>query len=1249
MFLCGWASYFEKIDASTIHPLILSILIVVCGGVIWKFDYGSIKIYWSHRRMFHDSSIMGPSINYLTNQKEPHSIKVKTLIKEYKKIISTTLSSDTSDDIVDTFVAIICLHKVSKVWLTRKYLKYQVLSMAFKKIKQAYFFITTMFCEKYHDERDLVETLFQNTVQLIIDKFDLHSHQHNQQNPDHSTNTVALKKLFIQWPVESFSSSTDDDEEDDFFLKSRPQFSHLHEERKLNLIEENCQGMQEDFQNDLSLLLTFVPLCFHKLYDCIFINSSDKADSLPLIVFLAQCLIYLEHANKSHPNFALVLTKLEAQCKQHMLENYLSVLLFENNLKKENWSNESLKTTDKLTLFKSMHINPSDHWKKLIDIECQRISEANNIQQNQDKDCRLFAASICIARLSQIQSCPPSYDSTTNNTLSSSLGEKVSNAIENICDPILKIIALDMILEMNNPFIFDEKQRNDLDLQRTRRLKHFREFPLLTLTFMVVRFHTQQKTFPMIPSMVKVIVTRFGETPTDRNRHSREAVLITLKQLGQLYYLSKSFDLNEWNSSLLFRWFNKATSFDSLNTTILSLIYVTELAFDAHLLQMYTNVHHKNEIFYLERSISQGISPSSNDKIMTNEAATWITNYLQKPSSKDILHKVITFTYECLEVEEKALAEIEKWLIYRNEEKLRIFAHYAALQLFIKHIKLPHLIDIINEILTTDDKFHLNSLLEHIFNSTVNHVTIPVQILSKWQTNLLYSSNITIWISRENIFDSILDLELKRITQNENKPPQLPSKSFLFIVKGCSYDLQVKLKQHLQTFIEQNKKENNVLKEQYVANVFQWIIESKIWNDRNKKFSKKLYKYVFSFLYHQSHRQVQKAILNSLYSVVSRSSSQDKKHALLTNSVIAHLDTIISSCNEYPEDALAVCLIIYGSYLSKLKQFEITYDVSDKIQQTLTELFTKSETKMISIRAGLCLIFAEQPEKPVNEIPHWFKDKYKLTVENEYDMLLQQTLFENDDSEFFRRSEIANYILSHSTKVLKKFVCELNDVLKRECNNYCSSDPLPNYVQIATEISRKKIQAALQKNSITEITFKTQLYQYAYYAKTETDYEVAGKLYTSFGILTKEFNQMLEWAEVRNMSAIPISFYNIHDVSDRNVIETLFKKLKSLIDNRKFEFGSFILELLIRLANVGVASSLEVHPEVSNIIKEFSHTNKVPDWFREGFNLDVLLDLTIIETTLDDEISDEEIEFFSENDIDFEFEKKIDQLKRLPM
>jgi hypothetical protein len=1159
-----WISTSEnEIPVSIIHPLILSLFIMVSGGVILELKYKPNGVSWSIRRMYHKSTIIEALIKYVTHENQWDSNIVDILISQYTTDIEKASTSDISDHIVDTFVALICLQNISHIVFNEKYLKYKALSMALEKIKQTFFYITTMFYEKYCFYRKHVEASFKETIQLIINKFNLSSDQYDQQNSTYVTHDFILKKLSIQWSLESFSNHDDHDD-----LESVLKF--------YNFPQEKWEPIQEDFPNEPPSLLTFVPLSLQKLYYHLFINRTDETDSLPLVVFLAQYSIYLKDVNITDPNF-------ESQCKEHFLENYLFALL---------------KATEEFTSF--------DNWNKLIDIECERISEANKLQESQYKDYRLFAASISLARLSHIQQCSTLDTSTTNNNLSSFSSE----AIENISDPILRIIAWDFILEIEGSFISQEKQRDDLDLKIIRLLEDTQNIPLLTLTFMIVRFYKQRKDFQMICLIIKMIGEKFGKTQIDRD--TREAVSIALKHCGHLDYLSKLFDPTQWNSSLLFRNF-KQTSFESLDHTFLSFIYITELGFDAHVLQVYKN----NEIFGLQRLLSQEIDSSNNKKILTYEAARWITNYLEETWNEYVLDKVISAVFECLTVEEKALTIIQEWCLYRYENKLKIFAQYAALQLFIKGSNHLDLIEIINEILCTDDDDRLNYLIEHIFNSETNDITILSQILKRWQRNHYYSSKISIWIRSKKILHLIFELEYQQITQ-------IPFNSLLFLIKGCSFDLQVEVKRYLQTFIEQTDEIN----EQYVANIIKWIIECNIWNNSNEEF----YNYLFSFFDHQSYHYVQKTILITLHSVLKQFSWKNENHAL-----ISHLEKIIVSYSQYPEDVLAVCLLTYGIYLYKLKDCHL----SDGIQEILTKLFTQGSTKVISSRASLCLIIIEEYNEWFIEIPNWFKEKWSLTDDDEYNLLLQQTLFSDMKISYL------------SDKILDKFICELNRDLDNKCSTNYSSDSSPNYIQIANYFNTrdfKRFQSALKKNAINENKLKTKLYMCAKYAKLSTDYEAAVEFYASFGILTEELYEMLAWSEDRYTGYIPIHLQNIKDVSNREVIESLFNKFESLLNNGKFNVGIVILRLLIELGKADIVASIDIHQQVTKIIEQLSNKNKLPDWFCKDSIFDSLLSLSNVrEGTSMDNLEDHRnrIKLFSAIDIDFEFEKKIKQMKYL--
>ena len=57
----------------------------------------------------------------------------------------------------------------------------------------------------------------------------------------------------------------------------------------------------------------------------------------------------------------------------------------------------------------------------------------------------------------------------------------------------------------------------------------------------------------------------------------------------------------------------------------------------------------------------------------------------------------------------------------------------------------------------------------------------------------------------------------------------------------------------------------------------------------------------------------------------------------------------------YSEDVLAVCLLAYGNCLLKLQEFEMDRNVSNEMQNLLTNLFQKSSSEIISNQS--CFLF----------------------------------------------------------------------------------------------------------------------------------------------------------------------------------------------------------------------------------------------------------------------------------------------------
>jgi hypothetical protein len=100
------------------------------------------------------------------------------------------------------------------------------------------------------------------------------------------------------------------------------------------------------------------------------------------------------------------------------------------------------------------------HCDILIDEERRRICEVKNAMQTQEKDLQCFAASVSLARLFKAQYRSRKHHGIKQISLRNIESEEVYFVIINILDLVLRIISLSSILELKDPNIFDEEQRD---------------------------------------------------------------------------------------------------------------------------------------------------------------------------------------------------------------------------------------------------------------------------------------------------------------------------------------------------------------------------------------------------------------------------------------------------------------------------------------------------------------------------------------------------------------------------------------------------------------------------------------------------------------------------------------------------------------------------------------------------------------------------------------------------------------------
>ena len=194
------------------------------------------------------------------------------------------------------------------------------------------------------------------------------------------------------------------------------------------------------------------------------------------------------------------LSILQPLFKKHMLENLCFCYLLENySFHKFDLKNyeDFFKAMKDHKLFNLSIIHQPKDWKNSSMWNVNVFMKLQIKCNNQEKDLRLFAASISLARLFQGQYRSRSYLKIKHISFRPVESEEVYSAIINISDPILRIIAYDIILEMKDPLIFDEEQRDKLRYEMISLLQSLLpSLSLQTSTLLFIRCHTVRLIFP---------------------------------------------------------------------------------------------------------------------------------------------------------------------------------------------------------------------------------------------------------------------------------------------------------------------------------------------------------------------------------------------------------------------------------------------------------------------------------------------------------------------------------------------------------------------------------------------------------------------------------------------------------------------------------------------------------------------------------------------------------------------------------
>ncbi|CAF1632017.1 unnamed protein product, partial [Adineta ricciae] len=268
----------NHISESDIHPLILSVIIALYGGIYFGNDSGALQVAFSTQQMHCESLLIAPLIDYFDNSEESHAVKTQKLIEEYENNIEKSLPSDLSNDTIDSFVALICLQGVSHPSIYATYDGYQALTVAIDRLKRTWFY----FGKKLHtftdddigcNDTSVVKSEIESIMNVLVSQ----PGQSDEQRIALSVACASAWEKLELWDIINILNRDDDD--DDEYFSHQPKFIHLFSDEKLFDIIVNINSQEKS-----PWLLNFLPKSLQALYRHTIITST----SLPFVVFLSQ-------------------------------------------------------------------------------------------------------------------------------------------------------------------------------------------------------------------------------------------------------------------------------------------------------------------------------------------------------------------------------------------------------------------------------------------------------------------------------------------------------------------------------------------------------------------------------------------------------------------------------------------------------------------------------------------------------------------------------------------------------------------------------------------------------------------------------------------------------------------------------------------------------------------------------------------------------------------------------------------------
>ena len=1164
-----------KTKTSIIYPTILSVLIILCGGLhdyqcsAISYDTVSKPIQFDATRMHRSTPIADLLLTYFTDQNLPY------LIKQCHEIVISASVDDVSRRVVDAFVVLICLQGVHKLTLYKDVLKYCALPRALYRMRLA-LYQTRQF---YRTEPRYA---WQPGPLPLTTK------------PSKIEGCHILEKLIVKSEIDISTISS-------FSIAMSAAFTHLFFHESTTNVLWN-QPLPISLSENERLLQNIRTISVEMLYQLLNLSSENKLD--PEIQWnkkLRVFQLYHQHplfpvafiSSKLRPVYERLISKQQLKQNEEIISYTMIVLT------------EVLRSLDEICYEQSskvsliLHVLEDDIRKYqlgnyMIAIMYDMKNETNikSILHEERKrahpksDMELFTTSIGLLRLTK----------SLNNTYDEIFEEIIELALS-ISDPVLQILCLRHMKEIVRSCV-DTKFYRDLQAKITITLEEISidDKSLIILT-LILSTCIEEQLHSSMKRLINLIWIKLQIEPTndDERLDQIAAFQIIRHVVGYLQlllpysFLSRTDFISEHSS--IFHEIFKKTELNSSETVLMAQLYLAEITIDAQILTQFTDVtDFLPENLYLSSSsyMKNLLKYSWEIRGKFSHKQVILINNLVLSSEVQLEDIPFDKLLDCIGFEEERDRPIvESWLKFYDDEQRSQVAILAVFLLIRSGCRMTQ------HVLSTVETIWQNALFNKVdtirqgaracFHSNPKMFILDWS-LAMWLLlrNLMISSLKTctsfLPLGTIDMMMNLLEAERQRLNMKNFDDLYSQFSLLNFIAEMFDNDGS-DIRLHLVETLITEKSSSDL----YIAYVIFHIVRK----CQQKQWCSELFELLHELLYDITLSNTQLATVYAL-------GSQEKGRKILLESLNNHFDgekslseSQLSLNNHFDgekslsESQLVACFLALTN----------SQDECTSIRSLNTDLWKfwdliGKQSICVQRHFQACLFSHFRDENEQNSSK--FQSQFDLTSQEMFHLYMINTSYfilewrEHGTWIFYA----AEFIISHQTEVLTQFIDDLYSYLSTQNHKgYIFQNPKPNYLAVASILAQKNTDLfcqAIRRNSIYgEEGFRDIIYDFYKRGITIDQKDMCFRLYASFEILTEQFIEMIFDLYLQDFSIYQFDanqWCRRVKKANREDIETIFPYLQSPSMYQR----QLAVDWLLYLVELDLISINEIHPLISD-------------------------------------------------------------------